>query len=235
MLKFAKAVVRDTLNRWPKKLCRDEFEQQQFLRFNARPIEFGFVFRKLGELYPRTILDVGTGPTALPQLMRYCGPLVTATDNVRDYWANGMVNRHYHVIDDDITATRLKGKYDLVTCVSVLEHIVKFDAAVNNMFSLLDPGGHLIITCPYNERNYVRNCYELPDSSYGQDVRYITQSYSRREVDRWLTENRATLVDQEFFQFWEGEHWTQGKQLIPPKRVSAADKHQHTNMLFRKL
>jgi 2-polyprenyl-3-methyl-5-hydroxy-6-metoxy-1,4-benzoquinol methylase len=234
MLKFAKQVIKNLLNLYPQWICRHEFKSQVFTRFNERPIEFSFVFRKLVEIYPRTILDVGTGKAALPHLMRYCGCLVTATDNVRDYWPSGMQNRHWHVIDDDINETRLSATFDLITCISVLEHIQKPDKAIRNMFSLLKPNGHLILTFPYNERSYVRNVYELPESSYGKGLPYITQSYSRSELERWLRENHGTILDQEYWQFWEGDHWTVGKQLIPPRNVSADDKHQLTCILIRK-
>ena len=197
-------------------------------------MEFGFVFRMMAQIYPLHVLDVGTGTTALPHLMRNCGCLVTAVDNVRDYWSFGMSNRHYHIIDDDITNTRLKGPFDMVTCISVLEHIEKHNDAMRNMFSLLKPKGHLVLTCPYTEKGYVRNVYELAGSSYGQGAPYITQSYSRNELNRWAEANKAAIVEQEFWQYWEGEHWTVGKQIIPPKKVSAADQHQLTCVLLQK-
>ena len=234
MLKVAKRTVKNALNRYPQWICRQEFDSQVFTRFNERPVEFGFVFRKLGEIYPRTILDVGTGTTALPHLMRNCGCLVTATDNVRDYWPSGMLNRHYHVIDDDITHTHLSATFDLVTCISVLEHIQDPDGAVRNMFSLLNPHGHLILTFPYSEHGYVRNVYELPGSSYGQRAPYITQSYSRDNVESWVRENGGAVLEQEYWQFWEGEHWTVGSQIIPPKKVTAEDRHQLTCIHIRK-
>ncbi len=234
MLSFVKQVIKNLLNRYPKWINKREFESQSFTRFNERPVEFSFVFNKLCEIYPNTILDVGTGTTALPHLLRNCGCLVTAIDNVRDYWPSGMLNRHYHVIDDDITATRLSDTFDLITCISVLEHIQEPDDAVRNMFSLLKPGGHLILTCPYNERSYVRNVYELSGSSYGQGAPYITQAFSRSDLRRWLEENNGITIDQEFWQFWEGDHWTVGKQLIPPKRVTAEEKHQLTCILMQK-
>lgn len=161
MLKLAKQSVKNLLNRYPQWICKQEFDSQHFKRFNERPIEFGFVFRKLGEIYPRMILDVGSGKTALPHLMRNCGFLVTAIDNVRDYWPSGMINRHYHIIDDDITDTHLSDTFDLITCISVMEHIHNFDDAIRNMFSLLKPKGYLLMTFPYNEENYVKNVYKL--------------------------------------------------------------------------
>jgi 2-polyprenyl-3-methyl-5-hydroxy-6-metoxy-1,4-benzoquinol methylase len=234
MFSFARRRVKNLLDRYPQWLCRREFQSQSVTLFNERPIEFGFVFRKVGQIYPRTILDVGTGTTALPHLLRNCGFLVTATDNVRDYWPSGMRNRHYHIIDDDITATRLTDTFDLITCVSVLEHIENSDDAVRNMFSLLKPKGQLILTFPYSEKSYVRNVYELPGSSYGKGAPYITQSYSRKELARWLDENHGIIVDQEYWQFWTGDHWTVGEQLIPPRSVTAADRHQLTCILIQK-
>ncbi|MBX3277172.1 MAG: methyltransferase domain-containing protein, partial [Acidobacteria bacterium] len=202
--------------------------------FNERPVELSFVFRKLGEIYPRTILDVGTGTTALPHLMRNCGFLVTAIDNVRDYWSDGMINRHYYVIDDDITKPRLAGTFDLITCISVLEHIQKPDDAMRNMFSLLKPGGHIILAFPYNEHEYVRNAYELPNAGYGQGLPYITQQFSRSELNRWITESDATIADQEYWQIFNGDYWTVGGRLIPPKCTTANERHQHTCVLLRK-
>lgn len=234
MLRFAKQTVKNLLNRYLQSICKQEYESQVFTRFNERPIEFGFVFRKIGEIYPRTILDVGTGTTALPHLMRNCGHLVTAIDNVRDYWPAGMLNRHYHVIDDDIVKTRLSDKFDLITCISVLEHIHNSDDALKNIFSLLNPNGHIILTFPYSERNFVKNVYELPGSSYGKGEPYVTQSYSRKEVARWLRENNSVILEQEYWQFWDGEYWTVGAQVIPPKKVTADDRHQLTCIHMRR-
>lgn len=234
MFRIAKQKAKKLLNRYPKHICQQEFESQSFTRFNERPVEYTFIFRVLSTLYPKTILDVGTGNTPLPYMMSNCGSLVTAIDNVRDYWPSDMVNRHFHVIDDDITDTKLSGSFDLITCISVLEHIHKPDQAMRNMFKLLKSGGHLILTFPYNEREYVRNVYELENSGYGRDVAYITQAFSRAELDSWLQDNGGSIVEQEFWQFWSGKHWTEGNQIIPPNQVTADDSHQLLCVLIRK-
>lgn len=234
MLSRVKEGVSRLLSRYDARLCRQEFEEQAFLRFNERPVEFAFVFRTLQELYPRTVLDVGTGTTALPHLLRHCGCLVTASDNMRDYWPPGTVNRHWHVVDDDINSTRLSPGFDLVTCVSVLEHIQTPDRAVRSMLSLLAPGGHLLMSFPYTEGAYVANVYDLPGSSYGKDAPYVTQSYSRMELDRWIGADDGIIVEQEYWRFWSGDQWTVGEQEIPPKRVAVGDKHQLTCVLIQK-
>jgi SAM-dependent methyltransferase len=226
MFKFIKFKIINLLNLYPSYICKQEYESQEFPRFNERPVEYGFVFRKIAELYPHAILDIGPGTTSLPHMMHYCGPMVTAIDNVGSYWPNGMYNRHYHILDDDIIKTRIKEKFDLITCISVLEHIEEADKAIGNMYNLLKPNGHLIMTFPYSERGYIRNVYELPGSSYGQDKPYITQSFSRFDLSRWLQMDESEIIEQEYWQFWEGDFWTVGPKVIPPRKVNVDDKHQ---------
>jgi len=204
-------------------------------RLNERPIEFSFVFRCLTRAYPNRVLDVGTGQGAFPTLMSNCGFIVTATDNVRDYWPNGMYNRFFHVIDDDITATKLTEKFDFVTCISVLEHIKNHKDAVKSMISLLNPGGHLVITCPYNENQYIENVFSLSGSGHGGATnRYVCQVYSRREINGWLRANSCTLVAQEYWRFYTGHYWTFGDSLLPPLKVGKNESHQLTCLLIQK-
>ena len=99
----------------PRILSKFEYDRQTFSHLNERPIEFSFVFKQLTNLWPKIVLDVGTGKTALPVMMKNCGLLVTAIDNIKDYWDYGMVNRHYHIIDDDIQNTKIKQKFDVIT------------------------------------------------------------------------------------------------------------------------
>jgi len=215
-------------------LCRREFHSQRFIEINERPIELAFLFRQLTRTWPKSVLDVGTGVTALPHLMRTCGFVVSAIDNIKDYWPYGMVNRHYHVINDDITAPRLQQKFDFISCISVIEHIVDHESAIKSMFSLLNPGGHLVLTFPYNEEQYVENVYVLPGSGVKDIPAFITQVYSRREIDGWLQKNNGTLVEQEYWQFYSGAYWTFGDLVTPPDQVSKEDSHHVTCVLIQK-
>lgn len=233
-MKIIRTPISKLLNLPSRWVCKREFEQQSFYRFNERPVEYAFVFRQLVRIYPRKVLDVGTGTTALPHLMRNCGCLVTAVDNIKDYWPSGMANRHYHVINDDITDSRLHDKFDLITCISVLEHIETPEAAIRNMLNLLNPNGYLILTFPYTENKYTKNVYKLHGSSYGQNAPYITQSYSRNELSKWLKDNDGVIIEQEYWQFWDGDFWTIGNQIIPPLKVSVEDKHQISCVLIQK-
>jgi len=212
--------------RYMRRLCASEYAGQTFAGFNERPIEFAFLFRQLAAFWPKTILDVGTGMTALPHLMRNCGFHVTAIDNIKDYWPAGMTNRHYHVINDDITQTALTGTFDVITCISVLEHIKEHREAMKSMYKLLNPGGCLILTCPYNENHYVPNVYKLPESSVRVDYQFVTQAFSRNELNIWLTDSPFDLRQQEYWQFFEGDYWTCGAKLAHPAQVEKATRHQ---------
>lgn len=233
-MKILKSLIHRFGKRYIQEICKREYEEQEFRRMNERPIEFRFVFDQLSKTCPKKVLDVGTGTTALPSLIKNCGMTVTATDNVSDYWPAGMQNRHFHVINDNITATRLKEKFDFISCVSVLEHIEKHDEAVRNMFSLLNPGGSLAMTFPYNENKYVPNVYKLPEAGYGKDEPYICQVFSRSEVENWLKITKGKLIVQEYWQFFSGELWTFGETVLPPRQAEKNEKHQLSCLLLQK-
>ena len=144
-----------------------------------------------------------------------------------------MTNRHYHVIDDDISRTRLREELRPGHLHQRPGTFERSDDAVRNMFARLNPGGHLLISCPYSERQYVPNVYKLPGSSYGQDFAYITQLLAG-ERGRLVTEERGEIVEQEFWRFFEGEFWTVGRQTIPPAWVGPGEPHQLTCLLMRK-
>jgi SAM-dependent methyltransferase len=213
-----------------RRRCRQDFDDQQFERTNERPIEYGYVFRQLNALQPQTVLDVGSGVSALPSLLSTCGFVVTSIDNVRDYWPPDMLNRHWHTVDDDIRASKLPGPFDAVICVSTLEHIVEHAAAMRQMLRLTRPGGHLILTVPYNDARYHPNVYDAPEARYGRDLPYPARSFSRAELNGWLTSTyAATLVDQEYWQCFTGALWTFGELLRPPRRAAGPeDRHQLT-------
>ena len=213
---------------------KKEFLNRKFKWINERPIEYQFVFKALTSLYPKTILDVGTGTTALPHLLSNCGFLVTAIDNIYDYWPKGMFNRHYHIIQDDIIKSKLKVKFDFITCISVLEHIRKNDDAIKNIFNLLKDKGHIVLTFPYNENKYIQNVYLHAEAGYGKSLPYICQIYSRNDLNRWLKMNNGKIIKQEYWQVFSGKYWTFGDHLSPPIQVNKENEHHLTCVLIQK-
>ncbi len=211
---------------------------QKFKRHNERPVEYGFALRQVREHAPKTILDVGTGTTAFPAMLSDCGCVVAAVDNVKDYWRRGMVNRHWQVIDFDITRPNghaLPGvPFDMVTCISVLEHIQDHRSAVRTMLGMLRKGGHLVLCGPYTENRYVEDCYQVENADpASRHHRYGCRSYSRAQLSEWLSDSSSTLVNAEYWRIWSGEHWAMGNRLDTPERTDITGAHNHACFLIR--
>jgi SAM-dependent methyltransferase len=221
-------------NQLLRMFMKREFRKQTYITFNERPVEYQFAFKQIAKYCPIQVLDIGTGKSAFPSLVRQCGLVVTAIDNIRDFWPKGMCNRHYYILNDDIRATKLNIQFDMITCISVLEHIRDADAAVRSMFKLLKAGGHLVLTFPYNEQRYIENVYDLAGSNAPPGLPYVTQAFSRRQVQHWLVEHQAQLVAQEYWRYYSGPYWSVGERLSPPVQVNGSELHQLTLLLLHK-
>ena len=212
-----------------------EQKKPMFPEVNERPLEYGFVFDQLRNLWPDRILDVGSGKSSWPHILHNCGFNVTAVDKIDGYWTGGFSNRHYHIVNDDITSTRIVNQFPFVTCISVLEHIPNHNEAVRNMIGLVEDHGHLVLTFPYNERNYHHNIYSHPEAGYGQEASFVTQVYSRKEIEEWTKSGSIKIVEQKYFKVFTGEFWTFGKRIKPPMEVSKDEVHHLTCILLKKV
>jgi len=213
-------------------LLRYEWSKRGQRRLNERPLEYAFTLTCLSELCPESVLDVGTGTTAWPQLLANCGYNVTAIDEGNSYWGRQVANRHHHVLHDDITNPRIEGEFDAITCLSVIEHVRDHEAAVRGMRGLLGTGGHAVVSVPYEERRFIENVYALPGVSYGADAPYICRVYSRREIQRWLAEG-FEIVRQDYYRVFTGDLWAFGDRLRPPVKAGANEPHHLTCLLLR--
>jgi 2-polyprenyl-3-methyl-5-hydroxy-6-metoxy-1,4-benzoquinol methylase len=220
-----------------RRICSNEFRHQVFSVHNERSIEYRFALQALGETRPRTVLDVGTGTTAWPHLLRNCGYVVTAVDNVRDYWPKGMVNRHWFVLDVDIVnpdGKKVAEKYDAITCISVLEHIEDHLRAIRNMGMLLKTGGLLILTTPFSHHNPDPNVYVRADALYGQDLPYICRSSSATELNQWLACD-LKLESRELWRLFTGPVWATGQRCAWERAETESQPHQLGCFLLRKM
>jgi SAM-dependent methyltransferase len=203
-------------------------------RKNERANEFAFAFNCIAEKSPDSLLDVGTGKTSFPHLVQNCGIHVTAIDKIKGYWSSGFSNRHFRVHSDDITNPRIGKKFDMITCISVLEHIPTHREALKGMFSLLNPGGQIILTFPYNEHTYHPDIYRHPDAGYGQHHAFIGQVYSRNEINQWLADNGGVILKQIYYEAFTGEFWTMGDSIYPLRQTNVTSRHHLTCLLLSK-
>ena len=53
------------------------------------------------------------------------------------------------------------GKYDIIFCREILEHITNPDLFLANCSQISNPGGYLFISCPFTNRQYQSNAFHL--------------------------------------------------------------------------
>jgi hypothetical protein len=78
LLQLPSAATRRVGRCYAGALARRESDRQVFRRHNERPVELRFVFDAVTRLCPEVVLDVGTGDSSLPALLRNCGCVVRA-------------------------------------------------------------------------------------------------------------------------------------------------------------
>ncbi len=127
------------------------------LDINERIVEVPFIFKNLPQNNKAKILDVGCCETILPIQLASLGYKVTGLD-IRPY---DLSHPNFSFVQEDICKTKLPpNKFDLIICVSAIEHIgldtiygksnqkSSDKKAIKSMFSLLKPGGRLLLTTP---------------------------------------------------------------------------------------
>jgi SAM-dependent methyltransferase len=124
---------------------------------STRYFEFHEVWKSVKGLVFKSYLDVSS-PRLIPLFLLKAAPGATAklinpdssdlSETGKMANALGLKSRceFVHGILDNAGFT--PASFDLITCISVLEHIPQDKAAIETMWSLLRPGGKLILTFP---------------------------------------------------------------------------------------
>ena len=155
----------------------DPLELQKFSDLAHRWWDPGSEFRPLHEINPlrlewingrvplagKTVLDIGCGGGILAEAMARKGANVTGIDlsekalKVADLHSlESGVQVKYELISAEDMAAREAGKFDLVTCMEMLEHVPDPAAVVSACAALVKPGGHVFFsTINRNPKSYL--------------------------------------------------------------------------------
>lgn len=189
---------------------------------NERCVEYSFVFNCIIKYSPKRVLDVGTGQTALPSLISACNIECDAIDNDPKQIAKNKALKPKNIdvmdVDDHI-------KYDMITCISVLEHIEDYSSVVNKMRKLLWPGGHMVLTFPFHIDDYIDNVYLHPDAGYGRTSGNLCRVYNMERLKIWESYGlRLSML--KLWKVFSGKYWTMGKRLDVPYVSEGFRDHQ---------
>jgi SAM-dependent methyltransferase len=136
----------------------------------SRRWEYLFVYERLKLLAekstPLRLLDAGSGLTFFPHFVADCHPnvLISCCDNDRHLCAANLevsaANAVFYIVTDISMLTYPSRSFDVVYCISVLEHCDSLDAIVKEFARVLKPNGTLIVTIDVSLDNRSKLTYE---------------------------------------------------------------------------
>jgi 2-polyprenyl-6-hydroxyphenyl methylase/3-demethylubiquinone-9 3-methyltransferase len=119
---------------------------------DLNPVRLQYVERA-GPLAGRAVLDVGCGGGLLAEAMARKGAKVTGIDMADDlvqvatlHALEVGVDLEYRFASAETHAQQHAGRYDVVTCMEMLEHVPDPAAVVDALARLAKPGGHVFVS-----------------------------------------------------------------------------------------
>ena len=141
---------------------------------------------------PASILDAGMGFGQYSWWMagRFQGSTVIAADikseQVSDcnrFFAAAGVADRVQAIEADLVTWQSSESYDLILCVDVMEHIEEDRTVFSSFFTMMNPGGYLVISTPSDKGG--SDVHSAEDSSFiGEHVR---DGYGSEEITEKLS------------------------------------------------
>lgn len=112
------------------------------------PLRLGWIRELAGELRGKEILDVGCGGGILAESMAATGAQVTGIDLAqkslqvaRLHGLESGVKVDYQAISAEDMAAQHPGRFDIVTCMEMLEHVPNPASIVSACAAMVKPGG----------------------------------------------------------------------------------------------
>ena len=156
-------------------------------------------------LVGKTVCDIGCGGGILSESMSVCGATVTGIDMgkaplsvARLHAMESELDIDYQQITAEEMAEQHPAKYDVVTCMEMLEHVPDPASVISACFSLLKPGGSVYFsTINRNPKSYA---LAIVGAEYVMKMLPRgTHDYSKfikpSELDQWARSAGFELVD----------------------------------------
>ncbi|GLT16827.1 ubiquinone biosynthesis O-methyltransferase [Vibrio zhanjiangensis] len=127
------------------------------------PLRLNYVLDRASGLFGKTVLDVGCGGGILAESMAKEGAIVTGLDMGKE----PLEVARLHALETGTELTYIQstiedhalenaGKYDVVTCMEMLEHVPDPQSVVTACSKLVKPGGHVFFsTLNRNFKSYL--------------------------------------------------------------------------------
>ena len=120
---------------------------------DINPLRLDFITDKTNGLFDLTTLDVGCGGGILSESMARMGAKVTGIDmgleplNVAKLHAlEAGVKLDYQQTTAEEFAAQHPARFDVVTCMEMLEHVPEPESVIASVANLVKPGGHVFFS-----------------------------------------------------------------------------------------
>lgn len=117
------------------------------------PLRINFIEEHSDGLFNKQVIDVGCGGGLLSEAMAKLGAHVTGLDMseealevARLHALDSKVDVNYELTTAEDFAARHAGKFDVVTCLEMLEHVPHPDAVIEACARMVKPGGQVFFS-----------------------------------------------------------------------------------------
>lgn len=171
----------------------------------ARMWEYGTILKLLEKCSYKTVVDIGGSGSALPQCFATRGLDTTIIDfddeSERIKKQNTVLNTDVKFIAADFLNTEPK-KYDIVVCVSTIEHVPDDDAFFLKMLDSCNDGGLVYITCDF----FISPIHPNEPPTYKN---WVNRTYTKEkliEMTKIAKDRGFSLVNGMYNWVWNGPH-----------------------------
>jgi 2-polyprenyl-3-methyl-5-hydroxy-6-metoxy-1,4-benzoquinol methylase len=147
----------------------------------------------------KSVLDIACGVGYASQLFIEVGAVsydgVDINEKLIQYAKNNYATELIRYSVDDICTFKIDKQFDLISCFETIEHVKNYEAAIQNLYTLLKPGGILLISSP-NRLVTSPNATTLQDKPSNE---FHTQEFIPKELLSILNKNGFTVDSSNIF------------------------------------
>ncbi|KAA3634840.1 MAG: class I SAM-dependent methyltransferase [Bacteroidetes bacterium] len=161
------------------------------------------VFPEAGE----TILDAGSGPAGI--FIVFDHQKVVAVDPLLDRYTdqlshfNPEIYPNVNFISETLENFTAEKKFNYVFCLNAINHVADINLSLDNLFSLLAPGGKLIISSDAHRHNWLKPIFKLIPGDILHPHQYDLKEYRDMLLERGgKIQKEICLKKGKIFDYW---------------------------------